>query len=174
MTHADIDSFSSEWNKFTTKVKGKLLKESKRKPVDYHTAEEILRETKVCWSSPYEATGRWLKGLSEKDSDKGTRIIAQLDKIHFEEIAERKSPLPFLLFIIPLLFGAGGFLIAMFLTQSWLIRIASAVLPAALMFFTTKIAYSNIKSTLQKRLISKYMDQLDVYSDKIKKILKST
>ena len=168
MSHTDVEIFTQHWNKFLTKVKGKLIKETKKQNLDYKLAQEILSESKESWGSDFEASGRWLNEYSETDYRKGKRIHdILLHNMDFEEIPRKKNLLLILLYLIPLVCGGAGFLIAMFITGSLSIRISCAAVPAVLSVFTVRMFAANIKTKAKKQLITEYVDQLADFSDQI-------
>lgn len=173
MTHTNTEIFSHQWEKYITKVKGRIIRETKDNAVDYAVLKDILNNSKTDWFSSFESIGRWLKDFSQREPAKGKQIEDVLNTMQFKEEPLPRSPLRFLVYILPVLFAVGGFLVAMFFSNNWLIRIASAVLPAVLMFFASKTTYSSIRLNEQKKLINKYISQLESYSEDIVKILES-
>ena len=131
MSHKDAEAFKQQWTKFVTKVKGKLIKETKKQALDFELAQQILRDAKDSWASSYEANGRWLSEYNETDYKKGKRIhdILMYD-MTFEEQKQKKNFLLLLLYLIPFVCAGAGFLIAMFLTTNLSIRISRDRPPA--------------------------------------------
>lgn len=168
MSHTDVEAFTQQWSKFVTKVKGKLLKETKKQPLDIDIATEVLTDAKACWGSSYEASGRWLNDYSDKDYKKGKKIHdILLYEMCFEEIKPKKNLLLLLLYLITLACAGAGFLIAMFITPDWTIRIISGVIPAVLSVFTIRMIITNILIKRKKKLLADYIAQLDDFSEQI-------
>ena len=174
MSHKDTEAFKQQWTKFLTKVKGKLIKETKKQPLDFALAQQTLRDAKESWTSSYEANGRWLSEYSESDYKKGKRIhdILMYD-MTFEEQKQKKNILLLLLYLIPLVCAGAGFLIAMFFTSNLSIRISSAAIPAVLTVFTVRMIVANIKANRKKKLLANYLEQLEDYSQQIIDIINS-
>ena len=174
MSHTDVEAFKQHWSKFVTKVKGKLIKESKKQPLDCELAQQVLTDAKEGWGSSYEANGRWLSEYNEQDYKKGKRIHdILLHKMTFEEIEGKNNILFILLYLIPLVLAAAGFLIAMCFTASWGIRLTSAAIPAVLSVLTARMIVRNIKANRKKQLIADYLEQLNEYSEQIIDIINS-
>lgn len=174
MPYSDTKTFRQHWNKFITKLKGRILKESKVQPLTYENYKEILEDVKLCWSSSFEANGRWLKGFVDTDPIKGKRISdILLEDMSFEEEKEKSSPLRFLIFLLPLLIGGSGFLIAKLLKTKLLIQIISGGVPALLMILSCIVILRGIKATSRRKLIDNYLEQLCKYSNSIESIIES-
>ena len=174
MPYSDTKTFRQHWNKFITKLKGRILKESKKQPLDYESYKEILEDVKLCWSSSYETNGRWLNGFVEADPNKGKRISdILLEDMTFEEEKEKVSLLRFLVFLLPLVFGGLGFLIAKLLKAKLLIQIISGGVPALLMILSCIVILRGIKAAAKRKLTDNYLEQLSKYSNSIESIIES-
>lgn len=171
MANTNCENFQKLWNQFITKLKGRIIKEDRRQPLDFESFEMILEDTKGCWSSSFEAGGRWLKDLSEKDSEKGKKVKKIISDMKFHRIPQKKNLWRFLVYLLPLLFGAGGYFVSTLFSSLWYVWVASAVVPAVIMLLSARLLETNIKNNLKKKQQTEYLNQLNLSFNQIINIL---
>ena len=169
---SNVSDFEKYWKKFTTKLKGALMEQTKNQPLSYSSASIVLSDVAMAWSLSYDDCGRWLLGFTQENPDKGaiiTRILTQ--DMKFTEIPESKD-FPEIAKIAAPVFGAVlGFGISHFLNASILIQAISTIAPAALIYPVTKNLGASVKIAKQEILLHDYMEQLEKYRKSVLSVI---
>jgi len=166
------EEFKKIWNQFMRKLQGRIIKETKRQPMSFELLEIILEDTKLCWESSYEASGRWLKNLADTDKNKADKIkYILLKDMKFHKVEQKMTWCRYLVYLLPVVMGVGGYFVSTLFNSNWIIIAASAAVPAIIMLLSARLLEKNIKANQSKKLQSEYLEQLESYCIQIENIL---
>ena len=172
MVKSNSEEFGKLWTQFTTKLKGRIIRENTRQTVTFELLQTILDDTKNCWDSPYEACGRWLRNLMATDENKAKKVrTILLTNMKFQKAEQAKLWLRYLVYLLPVLFGVGGYFVSSFFSANWIVNVASSAVPALIMLLSARLLEKNLKTKQDKKFQSNYLEQLDIYRIQIADIL---
>jgi hypothetical protein len=168
----DTQAFETNWKRFETTVKGKLLEKQKQQDVAVGFANIILKEAATNWFSSYSAEGRWLSRYTENNPDKGSAVKAVLkNDMKFVEVAAKQTISPYVKYGVAVAGAVVGGGLAGLFTESLLPRIIGAAVPAAVLY---PMASEYEKSALEggkSEAINGYIAQLEQYKQSIIRII---
>lgn len=156
------DQFDTQWERFMTTLKGKIISHSANHPVTCPHLNILLREARLCWESDYETTGRWLKKVKTQYPEQGQMIhqILLRDMI-FQEIPNKAGSSERWNLLIPAAGAVTGLTVSSLMHANALVRVLATVAPAGLLYASMKV--TNPKSVQKQRLAEEYFAQLETY-----------
>lgn len=159
-----ISDFERCWKKFTDTLGGALIEESEKQTLTYSVASIILSNASMAWSLSYDECGRWLSSYKKENPEKGELAEQILTKdMRFTELPPKKNLPEAVNFIAPLGGAIVGGGIAHLLGTNIFIQVASAAVPAVLLYPTTKSIGNMIKRNNKEAVLTEYMAQLEKY-----------
>lgn len=167
-----ISEFESYWDRFTARLSGTLMNESKKQEITYNVASVLLSDSLMAWSLSYDECGAWLLRLKSEDPRKG-ELVSQIitNDIKFTEIEPKKAFPPSAKAIAPVCGAALGFVISHALGAGVITQIISTLAPAAIIYPATKSAEGVITENNKSAVIDDYMVQLDKYKQSVISVL---
>lgn len=164
--------FIQQWDKFVTRVRGKLLQQVKKQQVlTLSVAKLQLADCAIDWSSDIDENGRWLRNLTAKDPARGRAVRQVLEDMTFAEPDTGKKLPDALDLAVPVAGAAAGVGIALMADAGTLVKAVSAVAPAAVLYPVTKQVRTTVNEKKDQDLVDAYIGQLDKYRDTILGIL---
>ena len=169
---SNISEFESYWDRFTDRLRGTLMNESKKQTISYSVASILLSDALMSWSLSYDDCGAWLLRLKSEDPRKGELVSRILSNdIKFTEIEPKKVMPPAAKVLAPAAGAALGFGISHALGAGILVQIISTVLPAALIYPATNSVGNMMAENNKSAIIDDYMAQLDKYKKSVISVL---
>lgn len=169
---SNISDFEKYWDKFTTKLRGMLMNQSQKQTLTYSIASIILSDAAVSWSLSYDECGIWLIKYTEGNPEKGELISQVLTgDMKFKEIPPKKDIPESANIITPLVGAILGGGIAHILDANVFVQIASAIVPAALLYPAIKSVGNMVTENNKDGIIDEYMAQLEKYKKSVIVIL---
>ena len=149
MTSREV--FEAKWNKFVDTVKGQMIVQSKNKKLTFAIAKLILSDSISFWAAGYEEGGRWLKEFCDSDARRGAVLREILiNDIKFSEVKSKGGISPLAAGASALAGGAVGFGISTLCNANVWVKVASTVLPPALVFPSVKEVSKRVEKSGQK------------------------
>lgn len=166
------EMFVENWERFCTDVRANIREKGRNQQVTISTANAVLKDVKSNWTSPYDATGRWLSEFISQYPKQGDQIklIITQQLIFRKEIKPTSSNKSATIGVSAVsgFIGAG---IASVMGASTLVRIAALLIPGAVVYQTLNTVGDSKKRDSETRIGIDYTDQLNIYRDEIKEIL---
>lgn len=167
----ELRQFNIHWQNFITQYKGRLSLGSKAQKITFGYVKIQLDDIMSMWSSSDTEAGKWLEKYNAVNPQKG-KLLRKilLEDIKLEEIEENGSS-DILAYIAPVAGAALGYSISFALGAETLVKAASSILPAALIYPISKNVCENAKKTREERLIEEYTAQLDKYRQSVASVI---
>lgn len=158
------DRFEKLWDKFFARLKGKILREADKQELTYPLMKLILTDAKSDWMSEYDEGGRWLRDYMNENPAKGRLVYDILtDNMSFCEVAKKSDSMGLVSLVAPLAGAALGFGISSIFNAGVVVKIISTVVPAGLIFGTTKAMEPKFKNKRKQEHMEAYFNQLEKY-----------
>ncbi len=158
---SSYEEFEGMWERFVNLCRGKIIEKSGHAPLTAVAARSAVAAASSVWTDKYDPCGKWLSGLRESDADKAERITELMQSIEFVDVPEEKQISDFLVAGT----AAGGAVVgagvSRLLGAALPIGVASAVVPALVLFPLMKGMQKQKKETAEKRLVDEYVGQLE-------------
>lgn len=167
----DKENFERLWDKFYVALKGRIMKKAKNQELTYPLMKLILTDAKSDWETEYEECGRWLRKYMEENPAKGRIVCDILTDMTFREVEKKPDSLGMAGLVAPLAGAALGFGISSLFGAGIVIKIVSAVVPAGLIFGTTKVIEPKMKDRSMQGLVEGYLSQLEKYKNSVLSVL---
>lgn len=166
------DRFEKLWDKFFARLKGKILAQADKQELTYPLMKLILADAKSDWMSEYDEGGRWLRDYMNENPAKGRLVYDILtDNISFSEVQKKSDSTGVVGLVAPLAGAALGFGVSSIFNAGVVVKIISAVVPAGLLFGTTKAMEPKLRHKRKQEQIDAYLSQLDKYKFSVISIL---
>lgn len=168
----DKEIFEKHWEKFITRLKGKMIKQSEKQKLTYPMVKLLLSDTVLDWGSEYDEIGRWLMDYSKRNPEQGGRIRNVLmDDMNFTEIAQQKDYSEVINYAVPLAGAIAGFGVSSLWHAGTVVKAVSTLAPAAILYPSTKALGTAFKDNSRNAMINGYMEQLGKYKMNVLSIL---
>lgn len=169
---SNISEFESYWDRFTARLMGTLMNESKKQEITYSVASILLSDAVMSWSLSYDDCGSWLARLKSEEPEKG-ELVSQIltNDIKFTEVKPKKTMPPVVNAVAPVVGAALGFGISHALDAAVLVQIISTVVPGVLIYPATKSVGNMMEENKKSAVIEDYMAQLEKYKKSVISVL---
>ena len=127
----NTELFEQYWNKFITRLRGKLISQSAEKELTFPVAKLILLDSAGDWATELDEGGRWLiRELTAQDRNAAEKVRQVLESMSFVE-PEVSGNLPEVMdYAVPVVGAAVGAGIAVLADAGTIAKVASTVVPA--------------------------------------------
>lgn len=167
-----MTDFNTIWQDFADAFKGALINESRKHKLTYPAVQLIFSEQVASWTSEYEAPGRWLIELSNREPEKGALVRdILLRDMHIEDLGEEGSRSRIWEYAVPLAAAGAGFGAARFLGLNALWTTCAAVAPAVVLYPVMKRTVGSADTRRDSSQIEDYVRQLDKYRNSVESAL---
>lgn len=153
--------FDSIWERFVSLCRGKIIEKAGQSPLTAAAARAAVAAASSVWADKYDPCGKWLSGLRESDAGKAERFMELVQSIEFVDAPVEKQ-------ISDLLVAgtaAGGAVVgagvSRLLGAALPVGVASAVVPALVLYPLMKGMQKQKREAAEKRLVEEYVGQLE-------------
>lgn len=166
------NEFNQCWDRFKVNVKAKLMERSEDSPLTLAGANLALKDAVSGWLDEFDILGSMLVKVKREQPDTGKEIERILRyELIFQEESREKSLSDLAAYAVPIAGAVAGGGISMIRKASFLVKVASIVLPAAVLTPVMKQVKQSKDEELDKKLIDQYVRQLEGYRERIVKLL---
>lgn len=172
MMSTDQQTFEGLWEKFIVRLKGRMLRQSEKQPLDGPVVKLLLMDAALSWDSEQDECGRWLHSYAQDHPEKGKLLRDILvEDMHFTELAPQKELPEALTYVLPLAGAAVGLGAATYFQAGWLVKAAATVGPGVLLYPAVKAVGDSGREKNRRDAIGEYLDQLDKYKQSALSVL---
>lgn len=166
------NEFNQCWDRFKVNVKAKLMERSEDSPLTLAGANLALKDAVSGWLDEFDILGSMLMKVKREQPDTGKEIehILRYD-LTFREENREKSLSDVAAYAVPIVGAVAGGGISIIRKANFLVKVASIVLPAAVLTPVMKQVKQNKEEELDKKLIDRYILQLEGFREKLLKLL---
>lgn len=181
------DEFLSNWEKFTAKLKGRILAMSTQKELTFQVLSETIDYERDFWTSRYEEGGRWIERFSKQNPEKGDIVRSILTHdLHFSGRVNPTSNIGMIRILRILIGIVVGFLLIKLSPDSWIMKSEAfqnfqRLMPyvsagcGGIVFYFMGLQFDTSLSTKCRReLIEAYMRQLDKFKLSVEMVFSSS
>ena len=167
-----IMEFGNVWNQFIEMCHGKLLMKNKQGILSAAAADIAVQDAVSVWFDAYHPCGEWLKQVKSLNQLAADQIEQILYNIRLENPPIKKGISDIGGIAITTGTAVAGAGIAMhILNFGKLATLASAAIPAALVYSTIKTQQKQDKEAAEKEMIKDYLGQLTRVKEEIEQII---
>jgi hypothetical protein len=164
--------FNQCWDRFKVNVKAKLMNRSEEAPLTVAGANLALKDAVTGWLDEFDILGSLLVKVKRDQPDTAKEIERILRfELVFKEESREKSITDLAAYAVPIAGAVAGGGISMIRKANFLVKVASIVLPAAVLTPVMKQVKQNKEQEIDKKLINQYVLQLEGFKEKILKLL---
>lgn len=170
--NTDQQTFLALWDKFTTRLKGKLLRQLQKGSLDAGTLKLMLLNASAGWDSEQEEGGRWLHHYTQAHPKKGKLLRDILvEDMRFTEVTPQKTLPQAMEYILPVGGAAVGLGISTFFQAGWAVRAAATIGPGVLLYPAVKAVGDGSRKRGLRTTMDEYMEQLDKFKESALSVL---
>ncbi len=164
--------FNQCWERFRLNVKAKLMEHSEDSRLKLSIANLALKDAGTGWLDEFDILGSWLKGLKKAQPAKAEKIERIIRyELSFQEAERDKGLADIASYAVPIGGALAGAGISVLKRANFFVTAASIILPAAVLTPVMKKVKQNQEQEIDKKLIGKYMEQLNPFKEKILELL---
>lgn len=174
MQSSCYEDFMKNWNKFRSRLQGKMMLQADKGVFTLSMLNLVLAECVEFWDSRHFEGGRWLDELEKALPEKADMVRTILLKdMRFAEESDGSTQNNFLQYAVPAGSAIVGFSLAKVMGTTEVIQAVCTIVPAAVAFPLTKNIIRAVDSNKKKEMIKNYLAQLEKYRLSIENILKA-
>ncbi len=166
------NEFNQYWDRFKVNVKAKLMSRSEEAPLTVAGANLALKDAVSGWLDEFDILGSLLVKIKHDQPDTAEEIERILRfELVFQEEYRDKSLAELAAYAVPIAGAVAGGGISIVRKAGFFVKVASVVLPAAVLTPVMKQVKQNKEQEIDKKLVEQYVHQLEGFKEKILKLL---
>lgn len=174
MSIEDRANFEKNWAKFITRLKGQVMAKTEKQELSYPLLKLLLSDAVIGWETKDEENGRWLMNYTAEEPTKGQTIHRILtEDMQFDELQSKKVYHESLNYVVPIVGAVAGLGISTLLGAGVLGKTLSTVVPAAVLYPSSKAIGDNLNKTSSSHLLEEYIAQLEKYKLSVISVIES-
>ncbi len=164
--------FDKNWDKFVTRLQGRLMTQAKNGGSMQQSSNLILADCIGFWDSRHSEGGRWLENYERECPEKAEMVKnILLNDMKFEEYSSGVSQKGYMKYMVPIGCAAAGFGLSKISGADTVIQTVCTIAPAAAAYPVTINALRAGENSRKKQMIQNYLSQLNKYKVSIESIL---
>lgn len=173
MSNKDYEIFQACWTKFADQLKGRMILQAKKETFNYTMLNLILADCTEFWDSHSSEGGRWLEHYEKRNPQKCSIIRDILVRdMKFRDTSENVSNNEIVKYALPVGSAIAGFVLSRnaYAGKKVLQALCTAA-PAAITYPISNEIVDTAREKKKKRIIQRYLEQLDRYKISVENIL---
>lgn len=165
-------SFEKNWVKFSNRLQGQMLIESRQQHITLAIAKMLLADQKEFWDSCKKEGGCWLDAYEAEQPQKAAMVRQiLLQDMAFTQEYTPKNGGSLIKYLLPVVGAAVGFSVSQAMGATAVLKTISSIALGAVSYPVATGLSSSAEDQNEKKMVKFYMDQLEKYRISVSEIL---